>query len=260
MDMQELLISLEGRVKTITLNLPEKKNPLTPNMFAGIKQAIEQSLTDGTRVIVLTGAGNDFSAGADLSLGISNLPYGDVSQYLGYVVNPVITAVRQVDIPFIAKVRGVCVGVGFSLALACDLIFAEERAIFSPIFTRIGLACDGGSAFFLPRLVGYHKAFELLVTAAMIKAEDALRMGIVNQVFAGELLDTAVEKMAYRLANGPQVAIRQVKANLRAGMESSLVQTLEVEALNQRSCFQSEDFREGLQAFLEKRKPVFKGN
>lgn len=255
----QLLVSREGFVKTLTFNLPEKKNPLTPEMLQKLRQALLESQTDGTRVIILTGAGEDFSAGADLSAGAEDPRNEDVTRYLRTAVNPVILMMRQTNIPIIAKVRGVCVGVGFNFALACDLIYAEEKALFSQIFIRIGLASDGGGAFFLPRLTGYHKAFELMVTGAMIKAEDALRMGIVNQIFVGDLLDTAVQKMAHQLASGPYVAIQQIKANLRAGMESSLAETLDNEAVNQYKCFQTHDFKEGVRAFLEKRKARFKG-
>ncbi|MCS7019281.1 MAG: enoyl-CoA hydratase-related protein [Cytophagales bacterium] len=254
-----LLISQEGAVKTLTFNLPEKKNPITPEMLQGLHQALHTSETDGTRVIILTGAGEDFSAGADLSAGAADPRHANVTEYLRTAVNPVILKMRQTNIPILAKVRGVCVGVGFNFALACDLIYADEKAVFSQIFTRIGLASDGGGAFFLPRLTGYHKAFELMVTGAMIKAEDALRMGIVNQVFTGDLLDTAVQKMAHQLANGPYVAIQKMKANLRVGMESTLEATLDAEAVNQYDCFQTHDFQEGVSAFLQKRKANFKG-
>jgi 2-(1,2-epoxy-1,2-dihydrophenyl)acetyl-CoA isomerase len=254
-----LLVTQEGAVKTLTFNLPEKKNPVTPEILQGMKQALQAAETDGTRVIILTGAGEDFSAGADLSEGAEDPRNENVTEYLRTAVNPIILMMRQTNIPIIAKVRGVCVGVGFNFALACDLIFAEDKATFSQIFTRIGLASDGGGAFFLPRLIGYYKAFELMVTGAMIKAEDALRMGIINQIFTGDLLDNAVQKMANQLANGPYVAIQQMKANLRVGMEGSLAETLDAEAVNQYKCFQTHDFKEGVTAFLEKRRANFKG-
>jgi 2-(1,2-epoxy-1,2-dihydrophenyl)acetyl-CoA isomerase len=254
-----LLVSTQNRVKTITFNLAAKKNPIVPEMLDALKAALAESEHDGTRVIVLTGAGGDFSAGADLSSTDVNPETHNVTQYLREKANPVVLAMRQTDLPIIAKVRGVCVGIAFNLALACDMIFANEEAKFSQIFVKIGLSSDGGGGYFMPRLMGYQKAFELMATGAMISAEEGAEIGFVNHVLTDESLDAAVQKMAERLANGPFVAIQQTKANLRTGLTGSLADTLDAEAVNQMKNFRSADAREGVAAFLEKRKPNFKG-
>ncbi|MCS6796834.1 MAG: enoyl-CoA hydratase/isomerase family protein, partial [Raineya sp.] len=167
-----VLVHLENHIKTITLNNPARKNALTKQMVIAIHEAIQASETDGTRVIILTGAGKDFSSGADLVAGGTELMSG-VTEYLKNYVNPLILAMHYTDIPIIAKIRGVCVGLGFNLALACDLLFASEDARFSEIFTNIGLSSDGGGAFFLPRRIGYYKAFELMTMASIFSAEEA---------------------------------------------------------------------------------------
>jgi len=257
---QHLVVSSQQGVKTITFNLAAKKNPITPEMLDGLAAALAESRHDGTRVILLTGAGSDFSAGADLSTTDTNPQTNDVTQYLREKANPVVMAMRQTDLPIIAKVRGVCVGIAFNIALACDMIFADESAKFSQIFVKIGLSSDGGGGYFMPRLVGYQKAFELMVTGAMIAAEEGHQIGFVNHVVANEALDATVQKMAERLANGPFIATQQTKANLRVGMAGSLADTLEAEAVNQMKNFRSADAQEGVTAFLEKRKPNFKGH
>ncbi|MCU0449553.1 MAG: enoyl-CoA hydratase-related protein [Bernardetiaceae bacterium] len=255
----EFLVSSQNAIKTFTFNIPAKVNPVTPGILAGLAQTLAQSRTDGTRVLILTGAGADFSAGADLSDGSTDPRTRGVTDYLRQHVNPVVLAMRESPFPIIAKVRGNCVGVGFNFALACDLIFAETNATFNQIFVRIGLAPDGGGTFFMPRLVGYQKAFELMATGAKISAEEGLEIGFVNHVFQDEGLDAAVQKMAERLAAGPSVAIAQIKAGLQVGVAGTLAQALDTEAVNQAHCFATEDFKEGVSAFLEKRRAVFKG-
>jgi 2-(1,2-epoxy-1,2-dihydrophenyl)acetyl-CoA isomerase len=256
---QPLLVHLQGHIKTLTFNLEAKKNPISPAMLDALAAALAESQRDGTRVLVLTGAGGDFSAGADLSAFGEGLANYDVTGYLRQKANPVVLALRQTNLPVIAKVRGVCVGLAFNLALACDMVFANQEAKFSQIFVRIGLSSDGGGGYFMPRLVGYQKAFELMATGAMISAEEGAEIGFVNHVLADEALDATVQKMAERLANGPFVAIQQTKANLRAGVAGTLAETLDTEAVNQHANFQTEDFHEGVSAFLAKRKPNFKG-
>jgi 2-(1,2-epoxy-1,2-dihydrophenyl)acetyl-CoA isomerase len=172
----------------------------------------------------------------------------------------VVLAMRASKFPIVAKVQGVCVGVGFSLALACDMIFADKTASFSQIFSKIGLATDGGGGFFMPRLMGYHKAFELVTQASMITAQKGQELGFVNQVFdTAEELEAHTQQTALHFSQAASVAIGLIKQNLNLGLNSNLTETLAQEAVNQGLCFQTEDFAEGVMAFLEKRKAVFKG-
>lgn len=254
-----VLVTTENRIRTITINRPEKKNAMsgeTQNLIG--KHIIEAAGDPDVRVVVITGAGGDFSAGADLSTPRDPKAY-DVTKHLRDDVNPFILAMRNSDKPFISKVRGACVGLGCNIALACDMIFASEDARFSEIFVRIGLSTDGGGAYFVPRAIGYPKAFELIATGAMIPAPDAERMGLINRACKSEELDKIVQDFAEKLANGPYVAIQRCKANLREGMQGTLESTLEQEAVSQGMCFKSADFMEGVMAFLQKRKPAYKG-
>lgn len=255
-----LLVTTDNYIKTIAFNQPKKKNAISNEMAHQLKDVILESKDDDSRVIILTGTGENFSAGADLDPSIFNGVPFDVTDFLRTVYNPMVLAMREMNKPIIAKVRGKCVGAAFSFALGCDMIYASDTAVFSQIFTRIGLSSDGGGAYFLPQRIGYQKAFELMATNAMISAEEAAQLGIANHVLADNELDEAVNEMANRLANGPYLAIQHTKSNIQAGLNGSLADALEQEAINQGLNFQSKDFIEGVMAFLQKRKANFKGN
>lgn len=253
-------VSLENGIKTITINNPSIKNAVSPEDADELRHAVCACYMDNTRVIVLTGAGKDFCSGAALgSEGMSNPKSYDVTSYLKESVNPIILNLRNLNIPVIAKVRGVAAGLGANFALACDMVYATPDAMFSQIFTHIGLSSDGGGAYFMSQTLGYRKAFELMTTAAKISAQEALDYGLINHIVAEDTIDQTVAAMAEKLASGPFVAIQQTKANLRESMNGTLESTLNAEAENQANNFQSEDFIEGVRAFQEKRKPNFKG-
>ena len=208
----------------------------------------------------IDGAGDSFCAGADLQASSSHdITKIDVTASLRSHTNPTIVAMRNLAKPIIARVHGPAVGVGCNYALASDIIIASEQAKFGQVFVRIGLMPDGGSTFFLPRIVGYHKAFELMATGEILSANDALALGIVNRVVPVEELDRAVDEMAARLAASPAIALAKIKQGLNHGERSDLAAALDFEAVNQADCFRSEDFLEGVRAFVEKRKPNFKG-
>ena len=160
-------------------------------------------------------------------------------------------------VPVIARVHGHAVGVGCNYALACDIIIASDQAVFGQVFIKIGLMPDGGGTFFLPRLVGYHKAFELMATGDIIEAQDAFQLGMVNKVVPFSELDATVDALAARLAKSPALAISRIKAGLNHGLKSDLASALDFEAVNQDACFHSPDFIEGVTAFMQKRKAVF---
>jgi len=255
---KKLLVSFEDGIKRITINRPERRNSVDGETVQLLLAAMKQSSEDGTRVVILTGAGESFCAGADLAAtserDIANF---DVTKSLRENVNPTILAMRALPVPIIARVHGHAVGVGSNYALACDLIVASEQALFGQVFVRVGLMPDGGGTFFLPRLVGYHKAFELMATGDIIAAQEARQLGIVNRVVPFAELDATVDKLASRFAEAPRVAIEKIKAGLNNSAQSDLASALDFEAVNQDACFHSLDFIEGVTAFLEKRKAVF---
>ncbi len=255
-----LQVSMNGTIKTITFAQPHKRNAINGDMAKTFRDVILETQEDESRVIILTGEGTDFCAGADLDPRVVAEEGGfDVTTFLQETYNPLVQAMRDMNKVFIAKVRGNCVGVGFSFALACDMIFASQNARFSQIFTRIGLSSDGGGSYFMYEKLGHHKAFELMATNAIIPADEAKGYGLVNQLFADEQLDEAVDLMAGAMANGPFLAIQHTKSNLRAAAREGLASALATEAKNQGINFKSEDFFEGIAAFLQKRKANFKG-
>ena len=256
--MELLLTDLTAGIKTISFNIPKKKNPILPETMDALGKALQECQEDGTRVVVIRGEGGNFSSGAMLDPGMLTGDF-DVKEYLSEKVNPVIQQIRSLPQPVVAQVQGVCVGLGFSLALACDLIYAGESSRFSQIFTRIGLSSDGGGAYFLAQSLGYHRAFQLIASNAEISAQQALSMGIANYVVTDGELASSTEELASRLASGPSVALAAVKRNLQAAMTADLAHTLKTEADNQGVCFQSYDFKEGIIAFTEKRAPKFQG-
>jgi 2-(1,2-epoxy-1,2-dihydrophenyl)acetyl-CoA isomerase len=256
---QHLLYQVQAGVCTITLNRPEVYNALSPALIQEITQAFEQVKDDKSiRVVVLTGAGeNAFSSGADLKKGLDGAT--SLGESLRKNYNPMILAIRNLPKPVICRLNGIAAGAGCSLALACDVIIASENAKMSQIFISIGLIIDAGSSFFLPKLIGSQKAFELCSTGRVIDAQECLSLGLVNSVVSKEGLDFAIAKMANQYANAATVAIGLLKKVLNQSYFSSLEEMLELEAIHQDLAGQTQDFGEGVMSFLQKRKPSFKG-
>jgi enoyl-CoA hydratase/carnithine racemase len=240
----KLLVTLEGGVKRITFNRPERRNAVDFEMFEAFAAAVEESARDESRVVVITGAGESFCSGLDLSVAGA----GDFARLL---------KMRALGKPVVARVDGPAVGIGFSYVLASDIQIVTREATFSQSFVRVGLMPDGGSTHFLPARVGYGKAFELMATGASITAEEALRLGLVSRVVAREELDAAVEDIASRLAAAPQPALARIKAALARDEQTRLAAALDFEAEGQAECFASADFLEGVAAFMQKRAPAF---
>lgn len=259
-EANKLLVTLADGIKRITFNRADRRNAIDPEGIARLTEVITESVDDSSRVLVLSGAGDSFCAGADLQASSpTDFAAKDVTKSLREGVNPLILAMRALPKPIIARVHGHAVGVGCNIALACDLIIASEQAVFSQIFVRIGLMPDGGGTYFLPRRVGYHKAFELMATGELIGAEDAFALGLINRLVPFSQLDAAVTTMAERLAVGPAVSLARIKSGLNHGLNATLAEALDFEAINQGDCFRSADFVEGVSAFLGKRKAMFTG-
>lgn len=255
---EKLLVTLEDGIKRITINRPERRNSVDHEMIELMRDAMRNSEADGTRVIILTGAGESFCAGADLAAtSATDIASYDVTRSIRENVNPTIVAMRSLPIPIIARVHGHAVGVGHNYALACDMIIASEQALFGQVFVKIGLMPDGGSTFILPRMVGYQKAFELMAMGEIVNAREALRLGLVNRVVPFAELDATVDAIANSLSSAPQIALAKIKAALNHSAHSDLAAQLEFEAVNQDACFHSQDFMEGVTAFMQKRRAVF---
>jgi 2-(1,2-epoxy-1,2-dihydrophenyl)acetyl-CoA isomerase len=249
-------------VATITLNRPEGLNAWNEQLGLDLREALGAAGEDGAvRAVVLTGAGRGFSSGADLRGGFSLTPAGkpDLYSRLREVYNPVILGARELAKPIVAAVNGGAVGVGASLALACDLIVAGESAYFLLAFANIGLSIDGGASELLAGRVGFTRAAELALLAGRLPASDALDWGLVNRVVADDQLLASATAMAGKLAAGPPGAYAAIKSLLNRSCFAGLADALEREAVLQQERGESEDFAEGVAAFMEKRPAVFKG-
>ncbi|CEH30492.1 enoyl-CoA hydratase [Aneurinibacillus migulanus] len=249
--------SIEGVAK-ITMNRPDKFNAFTEQMHKELLDALKKAGKDPmVRCIVLTGAGRAFNAGQDLA----EVEGGDVDfgGFLRKRYNPLIMQLRQTEKPIIAAINGVAAGAGMSLALACDMRLVSEKASFSNVFINIGLVPDSGGCYFLPRIVGIGKALELALMGEKVSAEEAYRIGLVNKVFPAVNFETEVMEYASKLAALPTTGMGLIKRTMYKGLEMNLEETLEYEALSQEIAGGTEDHKEGVQAFFEKRKPVFTG-
>ncbi|HWV69556.1 enoyl-CoA hydratase/isomerase family protein, partial [Chitinophaga sp.] len=251
--MAALLLDIRDGIATITLNRPEVYNAFNDPLSYELQDALKKAEKDpAVRVVVLTGAGKAFSSGQDLRASMES-GKRDLSESLRKRYNPIIRAIRNMPKPVICRLNGVAAGAGCSIALACDMIIASEEATMIEIFVNIALVLDSGSSYFLPRTVGYHRAFELATKASKISAAEALKMGLLNKVVPAAELDAAVQAEAAYYAAAPTKAIALMKKMLGKGMTDNLDEVLEYEAYCQEIAGNSADNAEGIQAFLEKR-------
>ena len=254
--METLIVDRADGIVNVTMNRPEKKNALNDLMFQELLEIfLEVTESNDDRVLVLTGAGGNFSAGADLTSGAPDRHFLASMRFYGGVG----LALHQVPKPTIAKIRGVAVGAGLNLGLGCDLIAACDDARFSEIFARRGLSLDVGGSWLLPRLVGMHRAKELALLAEVIPAQEAERIGLVNRVTPDAELDAVVDDWAKRLAAGPPIALAQSKRLLNNAFSYGLGEAMDAEGMAQSVNVATEDTREAMIAFFKKRDPVFKG-
>jgi 2-(1,2-epoxy-1,2-dihydrophenyl)acetyl-CoA isomerase len=246
-------------VLTLTLNRPGALNSFNIEMKEALLVALKDAARDkAVRVVVLTGAGRAFSAGQDLKER-QQPGIGDLGTELRLRYNPIILAIRRLEKPIIGAINGVAAGAGISVALACDIRIASESASFIEVFGRVGLVPDTGSTWFLPRLVGYAKAAEMIFTTDPVDATTAERIGLVNRVVAADELMAEANALATRLAQAAPIALALAKRGLNRALETNLEQALEFEAQLQTIAGRSKDYGEGVAAFVEKRPPQFKG-
>jgi len=265
---EALLVDKRGGVVTLTLNRPDARNALTPAMFLDMERILLEAAEDAdVRVVVLTGTGRGFSAGADLKPASKeerrrtearSFP-GDAGGDILDRGSRCILRLRKLPKPVLGSINGDAVGIGCSLALATDLRIAADTARFGVVFSRIGLGPDGGASQLLRERVGTAKALELLFTGDLIDAAEALRLGLVNQVVPAGELGEATRELAERLAHGPTLAYGFAKAAVYESASLPFESLLDLEARNQRAASRSEDAKEGIRSFLERRKPEFHG-
>lgn len=257
--METLQVERAGGIVTVTLNKPEKKNAVDPHMWNEMARVFDDIARnpDRDRAVVVTGAGGDFCSGADLWLEPGEEPPHQLTSMR--IVAAAIQGLHDLPQPTVAKVPGVAAGAGCSLALCCDLIVASDKARFSEIFAKRGLAVDGGSSYLLPRLIGLHKAKELAYFAEIISAAEAEEFGLVNRVVPHDELDAFVDDWAARLAAGPPIALSLTKRMLNNATHVTLAQALEDEARSQTITLATKDTMEAIGAFADKREPTFRG-
>jgi 2-(1,2-epoxy-1,2-dihydrophenyl)acetyl-CoA isomerase len=253
----ELLVDRSGGVVTVTLNRPEVLNAATPDTWLGLTEVFrEVKHNRDDRVVVVTGAGDAFCSGADLaSMGSrTDGPLASMRR-----VADAAASIIRLPKPVIAKVNGVAAGAGANLAFACDLVVAADTARFCEIFARRGLSVDFAGSWLLPRRVGLHKAKELVLLAEMVSAQEAERIGLVNKVVPRAELDAVVGEWAAKLAGGPPLALSLSKTLLNDSFGMSPEQALEAEGVAQAHNFATDDIKEALAAWRDKRAPQFKG-
>jgi 2-(1,2-epoxy-1,2-dihydrophenyl)acetyl-CoA isomerase len=256
-ELETLLVDVaENGVVTVTMNRPEKKNAANATMWDELRNTWDEIALDPTvRCVIMTGAGDGFCSGADLGGGKrENHQLQEMN-----MIHRTVQALYSIMVPVIAKVNGVAAGAGMNMALACDLIVAGDNARFSEIFARRGLSVDFGGTWILPRLIGLHKAKELAFFADVISAEQAAEFGIVNKLVPQAELDQTVAEWADRLAAGPPLALSMTKRLLTLNASNDFAAALEAEGMAQTVNFYTNDTREAVRAFIDKREPKFEG-
>ncbi len=260
MSFETINYELTENVATITFNRPESLNALSLQLTKDLSSAIEKAVEDKARAIVLTGAGRAFCSGGDL-VGMIEMQKRGISTLEPLrLMHRAILQIRETPIPFVAAVNGVCAGAGTNFALACDIVFADQNAIFNEAFIKIGLSPDCGGSFFLPRVVGEKIAAELMMTGDSIDAKRAVEIGMINRVVSSESLLAEALAFATKLSMQPTAVIGRIKKMVNASFSNDLAAQLDLEERCQLESGNSSNFREGVTAFFEKRQPNFTDN
>lgn len=256
--MSSILFQIRDHVAFITLNRPDKFNSFNREMALQMQEHLDACKKNEVRAVYITGAGKAFSAGQDISELVGEQKM-EIKQILAEHYNPIITRIRKLEKPVIAAVNGVAAGAGANIALCCDVVVAAASASFIQAFSKIGLVPDSGGTYFLPRLIGWQKASALAMLGDKVPATDAERMGMLYKVFADEQFETESKKIATTLAAMPTKGLAYTKQLLNMSFHSDFAEQLNEEDVFQQRAAQTEDYQEGINAFLEKRQPVFKG-
>jgi 2-(1,2-epoxy-1,2-dihydrophenyl)acetyl-CoA isomerase len=257
--MSSILFHIENNIAFITLNRPDKLNSFNREMALSLLEKLEEcTISSEVRCIYITGAGKGFCAGQDLAEVVD--PNGPgMKKILSEHYNPIIKQLRSIPKPVVAAVNGVAAGAGANIALACDIVVATQSASFIQAFSKIGLIPDSGGSFHLPRLIGFQKAGALMMLGDKVSANDALQMGMLYKVFSDESFADESKKIAVTLAQMPTKALAYIKHALNESATNNLEQQLSLEDEYQQKAAATTDFKEGVDAFLQKRLPNFKG-
>lgn len=261
--MEELILAKENSVATLTLNRPEKFNAMTTDMWSHLPRLIKEvSDDDSLKVLIITGAGRAFCAGSDAGRLASRIAGERIEKTQKDFITPIgaeVLCLAKLQKPTIAAINGVAAAAGISIALACDIRIVSEQAKFVLSWVKMGLIPDGGATYFLARLLGPSKTLELAFTGNSIDATEAERIGLVNKVVPHNDLMRVAKELATTIAEGPPVAIQLMKKGVYGALIYDLESQLDFESYAQSICRQTEDHKEGVQAFMQKRKPEFKG-
>ncbi|WP_344728382.1 enoyl-CoA hydratase-related protein [Corallibacter vietnamensis] len=258
--MESIQLKIENNIAYITLNRPEVFNSFNREMALNLQQVFDDCESNSeVRAIVLTGNGKAFCAGQDLKEVTSPELNPGFKKILEEHYNPIITRIRTIKKPIIGAINGVAAGAGANIALACDIVVAHEKVSFIQAFSLIGLIPDSAGTFFLPRLIGFQKASALAMLGDKVSADEAEKMGMIYKVLPLESFEEEVNKLALKLANMPTLALGKIKEAFNQSLTNNLEEQLALESKLQIEAAQTKDYEEGVSAFVEKRKPTFKG-